>query len=172
MPKATGFGRKKRSEEDALSGIMSGRQTILMVEDDPAEANLVRIACADLLHNIDLVVLGDGEAAIRYIDGSFEHFDAPIPDLILLDLNLPGVDGFEVLRHLKSGSRMKSVPVIVFSTTQDPRHIRAAYEQMASCFIGKPRDLDDYTRVCQSIHAFWFRTATLAPASATHHVRQ
>jgi DNA-binding response OmpR family regulator len=143
---------------------MRGRKTILMIEDDPAEANLVRIACTDLLQNIDLVVLADGAQAIRYIDGSREYINAAVPDLILLDLNLPGVDGLEVLRHLKSGSRMRFVPVIVFSTTQDQRHVRAAYEQMASCFICKPRDFDEYTRVCHSIHTFWFGTATLAHA--------
>lgn len=145
---------------------MRGRKTILMIEDDPAAANLVQIVCTDLLLNIDLVVLADGEQAIRYIDGSREHVDATIPDLILLDLNLPGVDGFQILRHLKSGSRMKFVPVVVFSTTEDQRHIRAAYEQMASCFISKPRDLDEYARVCRAIHTFWFGTATLADAGA------
>jgi len=94
------------------------------------------------------------------IDGAHEH--ATIPDLILLDLNLPRVDGLEVLRHLKSRSPMKVVPVIVFSTTQNQQHIRAAYEHMASCFISKPRDFDAYARICNSINTFWFKTATLA----------
>jgi two-component system, chemotaxis family, response regulator Rcp1 len=139
------------------------QKTILMIEDDPAEADLVRLSCTDLLENTTLIVLADGEQAIRYIDES-RHLHAKVPDLIFLDLNLPRVDGLEVLRHLKSNSYMKVVPVIVFSTTQDPVDIRAVYDQMASCFISKPRDLDDYLRVCRSIHRFWFKTATLVQA--------
>ena len=135
-------------------------QRVLLIEDNEAEASLFRYVCEDIFRSTDVVIIPDGHGAVEYVKRC-EFASEPHPKLIILDLNLPGMSGFEVLDYLKRGSCLNHVPVIIFSTTRSVEHISSAYARSASCFISKPLDLDDYTRICKAIYQFWFSTATL-----------
>ena len=136
---------------------------ILLIEDSPGDADLAREALeTSKLYN-SLHVVGDGEAAMAYLHGEGAYADAPHPDLILLDLNLPKKDGREVLEEIKTDDRLKRIPVVVLTTSSDEQDVLESYNLHANCFITKPIDLLQFTRVVQSIQDFWFSIVVLPP---------
>jgi two-component system, chemotaxis family, response regulator Rcp1 len=142
----------------------SGRTLeILMVEDNPGDARLTREALkqAKVLHNLSLVE--DGEAAIEFLyqRGAYTH--APRPDLILLDLNLPKRDGRDVLATIKSDAALKTIPVVILTSSRAEEDILRAYKLEANCYITKPVDLQRFIEIVQSIEEFWLTIVTLPP---------
>jgi len=136
---------------------------ILLVEDNPGDARLTREALAlSKVHN-HLHHARDGEEAMAFLrrEGGFE--DAPEPDLILLDLNLPRRSGREVLEDVKMDERLKHIPVVVLTSSQAEEDIMRSYQLHANCFITKPVDLEQLNRVVQGIEQFWFTLVTLPP---------
>ena len=136
---------------------------ILLVEDDPASVRLAREALKESALHLNLSVQHDGEQALSFLRHVDPHSDAPRPDLILLDMNLPRKDGLAVLKELKGDDTLKSIPVVMFTTSEAPRDVQGSYGLHANCYITKPRDLDQYFRVMRSITEFWLTTATLPP---------
>ncbi len=136
---------------------------ILLVEDNPGDARLTREALAMSKMRNNLHHVRDGEQAVAFLrrEGPFE--DAPEPDLILLDLNLPRRSGREVLEDVKMDERLKHIPVVVLTSSQAEEDIMRSYQLHANCFITKPVDLEQLNKVVQGIEQFWFTLVTLPP---------
>ncbi len=141
---------------------MSGPDTtILLVEDNPDDAELVRIAMVDAGITSTLDVVSDGAQALAYVRREAPFNDRGRPDLVLLDLNLPGIDGREVLSTMKTDTDLCTIPVVVMSTSVDDNDVLASYRAHANSFVSKPADFDQLVDTLQAIQAFWFTAARL-----------
>lgn len=136
---------------------------ILLVEDNPGDARLTRDALAHSDVPNTLHLARDGEEAIAFLRREPPFTTVPAPDLILLDLNLPRLDGREVLHDIKSDPALKHIPVVVLTSSQAEEDILRSYRLHANCFITKPVDLEQLTRVVQGIEQFWFTLVKLPP---------
>ncbi len=134
---------------------------ILLVEDNPGDVRLTREAFRLIKHPIHLEIATDGVEALRYLHKTPPYPDKPLPDLILLDLNLPKKDGREVLKEIKSDNVLRQIPVIVLTTSNARQDIVQSYELHANCFINKPVDFDRFFIIIQKIVDFWLLTAEL-----------
>jgi CheY-like chemotaxis protein len=133
---------------------------VLIVDDSPADTELVYEASAGGRFRSKFHAEMDGEKAMAYVRRVHEQHGAPL-DLILLDLNLPGKHGLDVLAELKGDPRLCAIPVVVFSSSQFQRDIRRCYEAGANCYVNKPGDLEEFFSTIQSIEQFWFGCAQL-----------
>lgn len=140
---------------------------ILMVEDNPGDVELTREAFSTSKLANRLHIAEDGEEALDFLyrRGKFEH--SPRPDIILLDLNLPKKDGTEVLEIIKSDEDLRSIPVIVFTSSQAEKDMVDSYRAYANCYITKPVNLDQFARVVQVLEDFWMNIVTLLPKQAS-----
>jgi CheY-like chemotaxis protein len=140
--------------------------SILLVEDNPADVRLAE----EVLREVGLVkglrVARTGEQALRMLRGEGEHAAEPLPSLILLDLNLPGRSGREVLADIKQDPRLRRIPVIIVSTSSAPTDVLGCYDAHANCYITKPMNLNDFFAFAEALRAFWFQWARL-PHSAS-----
>lgn len=136
---------------------------ILLVEDSPSDVRLTREALKDAKILNNLSVASDGEEAMEYLHRTGRHADAVRPDLVLLDLNLPRKDGREVLAEMKADEELRSIPVVVLTTSRSEEDVLRAYDLHANCFITKPVGLDQFLRIVESIHGFWLSIVTLPP---------
>ncbi|OAN46669.1 response regulator [Paramagnetospirillum marisnigri] len=134
---------------------------ILLVEDDAGDAGLVRIALRRSRHPCRLHHVKDGREAMAFLRRGEGHDQAPRPDLILLDLNLPGRTGHEILEEIRADSLLCSIPVVILSTSGAERDIKTAYALGASSYVSKPMDVEDFTAAIHSIEDFWFGTARI-----------
>src|SRR5262249_14149498 len=134
---------------------------ILLVEDNPAEVRLTKEGLKEARIANNLNAVNDGQSAIDYLHRRGKYATAPRPDLILLDLNLPGIDGRTVLRAIKENSEFKVIPVVIITSSEAETDIIKSYEDHANCFISKPIDFDGFTRVIRSIEHFWFTVVRL-----------
>lgn len=134
---------------------------ILLVEDSPGDVRLTREAFNDARIANNLHVAADGEAALDFLLRRGGHEQAPRPDLILLDLNLPKKDGREVLAEIKDSASLKHIPVVVLTTSQAERDIVESYQLHANCFVTKPVDFAQFIGVVRSIQDFWFTIVKL-----------
>lgn len=136
---------------------------ILLVEDNPADVRLTREALKDGKIINNLSVVGDGVEAMAFLRCQGKYKDAPRPDLILLDLNLPKKDGREVLAEIKTDEKLKSIPVVVLTISKADEDILKTYKLYANCYITKPVDLDQFINVTKSIEDFWLSIVKLPP---------
>jgi DNA-binding response OmpR family regulator len=139
---------------------------ILLVEDNPADVRLIREAFKDNKTKNDFHVEQDGEAALNYLNsfngnGNGNGNGSTRPDLIILDLNLPRKNGFEVLEQIKTNPSLKSIPVVVLSTSDSEEHIYKSYNLNANCYITKPVEFTEFLNVVRVIESFWFEIAKL-----------
>jgi CheY-like chemotaxis protein len=134
---------------------------LLLVEDNPGDVRLTQEALKTCPVNVNLNVAKDGVEAIEFLRriGKFEN--APRPDLILLDLNLPRKTGGEVLWEIKSDPDLRRIPVVVMTTSNSPQDVQKAYSLNANCYISKPMEFDEFLGVVKSIEDFWLTKATL-----------
>ncbi|MBI5178999.1 MAG: response regulator [Nitrospinae bacterium] len=134
---------------------------ILLVEDNPGDVRLTREAMKEckLLNNLHTVK--DGEEAMDFLLQRGDYKDAPRPDLILLDLNLPRRDGREVLGDIKKDDRFKRIPVVVLTSSNEERDVFQSYNLYANCYITKPIDMEKFLQVIQSIEHFWLSVVKL-----------
>ena|SRR5450432_2643912 len=134
---------------------------ILLVEDNPGDVRLTREAFIDgKVHN-HLSVVEDGEKALAFLRRQGEFSDAPRPDLVLLDLNLPGKDGCEVLAEMKADPDLNCIPVVVLTTSEADEDILKAYNLNVNCYIHKPVDLEQFVKVVKSVESFWLTVVKL-----------
>ncbi len=140
---------------------MSKPIEILLVEDNPAEVRLTieGLKEARIANNLSSVM--DGDSAIDFLHQRGKHKGATRPDMILLDLNLPGMDGRAVLRHIKEDPQLKIIPVVIITSSEAESDIIKSYEAHANCFISKPIDFEGFTNVIRSIENFWFTVVRL-----------
>jgi chemotaxis family two-component system response regulator Rcp1 len=143
------------------SGTVNKTVNILLVEDNPADVLLTMEALkeGDISHELNVV--NDGAEAIAYLRRKGKYTDVVLPDLILLDINLPKKNGFEVLSEIKEDQRLKSIPVIILTTSSARQDVRRAYDLHANCYIVKPLDFDAFLNVVRSIEDFWLSVARL-----------
>jgi len=134
---------------------------ILLVEDNPGDVRLTLEALKDGKVLNHLSVVGDGVEAIAFLHQEGAYANAPSPDLILLDLNLPKKDGREVLQEIKDDESLKHIPVVVLTTSKADMDILRSYELHANCYITKPVDFEQFTKVIKSIEDFWFSIVKL-----------
>jgi two-component system, chemotaxis family, response regulator Rcp1 len=134
---------------------------ILLVEDNPGDVRLSIEVLRDAKVHNHLNTVGDGVEALSFLRKEGKYADAPHPDLILLDLNLPKKDGREVLAEIKADDHLKRIPVVVLTTSQSEEDILKAYELHANCYISKPVNLDQFIKVVQSIESFWLTIVKL-----------
>jgi two-component system, chemotaxis family, response regulator Rcp1 len=134
---------------------------VLVVEDNPTDAELAAEALATHAASTSVTLVRDGREALTYLGGAGGDEPASVPDLVLLDLNLPRVHGFDVLAFIRSDASLRSVPVVVLSSSTDADDIRRSYAASANCYIAKPADIDDFLEVVQSIARFWLGVARL-----------
>jgi chemotaxis family two-component system response regulator Rcp1 len=125
------------------------------VEDNPAEVRLAREAMKQSSIPYSLKVVGNGEEAMSYLLSRDSDAGLEPPDIIMLDLNLPGKGGIEVLEEIKANPDLKRIPVIVLTTSNDDKNIESAYAVHANCYITKPVDFDKFSDVIKSIVNYW-----------------
>ena len=136
---------------------------ILLVEDNPGDVELTREALHDTKVHMHLSVVPDGVEAMAFLRREGAYADAPRPDLILLDLNLPRKDGRGVLADVKQDPALRHIPVVVLTSSQAEQDIVRAYELHANCYVTKPVDLDQFVTIVRSIEQFWFTVVKLPP---------
>ena len=136
---------------------------ILLVEDDPGDELITREAFEHNKLQNRLHVAHDGEEGLNYLYRRGEYQDAPRPDLILLDLNLPRKDGREVLAEVKSDPDLKPIPIVVLTTSQAEQDILRSYELHANCYVTKPVNFERFLEVVQCIENFWLTVVALPP---------
>jgi CheY-like chemotaxis protein len=139
---------------------------ILLVEDNPGDARLTEEALKEGKIRNNLYHARDGVEAMAFLRREGVHREAPKPDIILLDLNLPRKDGREVLTELKQDPGLKSIPVVVLTTSEAEQDIVRTYELHANCYITKPVDLDKFITIVRAIEDFWLAVVKLPPARA------
>jgi CheY-like chemotaxis protein len=134
---------------------------VLLVEDSPGDVRLTREAFKDAKVYINLHVASDGAEALAFLKREGEYAAAPRPDLILLDLNLPKKDGREVLAEIKESPTLKSIPVVILTTSASEEDILRSYLLHANCYITKPVGIDGFLKVVNSIDNFWLSVVQL-----------
>lgn len=136
---------------------------ILLVEDNPGDVLLIQEALRDNKLRLRLHVVLDGEAALQFLRRAAPYPDAARPDLILLDLNLPRVDGRQVLAQVKADPDLRSIPVVILTSSHAEEDIARAYNLNANCYVRKPLDFDQFVKVVHNIENFWFTIVNLPP---------
>jgi two-component system, chemotaxis family, response regulator Rcp1 len=137
---------------------------ILLVEDSPSDTDLTVEALKDFKVRNHVSVVEDGVQAIQFLRRQGPYAQAPRPDLIMLDLNLPRKDGREVLAEIKADGDLKLIPIVVLTTSRAEQDILRAYQLNANCYINKPVDFNQFLDVVRSIESFWLFVVTLPPA--------
>jgi chemotaxis family two-component system response regulator Rcp1 len=140
---------------------------VLLVEDSPGDVRLTREALKDAKVHISLHVASDGIEAMAYLQCEGPYINAIRPDLILLDLNLPRKDGRQVLKEIKESPTLRSIPVVILTTSSSEADILQSYHLHANCYISKPVDLDGFLKVVQSIDSFWLSVVKLPRGTAS-----
>ena len=134
---------------------------VLLVEDSPGDVRLTQEAFRDANASIRLHVANDGVEAMAFLRFEGQYADAPRPDLILLDLNLPKMDGREVLARIKADAALKTIPTVILTTSDSEADIVRSYQLQANCYLSKPVQLDAFESLVRSINDFWLKKAKL-----------
>lgn len=144
---------------------------ILLVEDNPGDVRLTIEALKESKLVNNLSVVEDGIEALAYLRKQGKYQDAIHPDLILLDLNLPKMDGREVLAEIKADEELKRIPVVILTTSSADEDIIKTYQLHANCYITKPVDINQFIKVVKNVGAFWFSIVKLPPDGAKNRSR-
>ena len=134
---------------------------VLLVEDSPGDVRLTQEALRDANISIHLHVASDGVEAMAFLRREEAHVHAPRPDLILLDLNLPKMDGRKVLEHIKEDVSLKTIPTVILTTSEAETDIAQSYQLQANCYLSKPVQLDAFESLVKSVTDFWLTKAKL-----------
>jgi CheY-like chemotaxis protein len=134
---------------------------VLLVEDNPGDVRLTQEAFRDANRSIHLHVASDGVEAMAFLRQKGADAHAPRPDLILLDLNLPKMDGRAVLADIKKDDNLKTIPTVILTTSESEEDILQSYQLQANCYLSKPVQLDEFEAVVKSINDFWLTKAKL-----------
>ncbi|MDY6864448.1 MAG: response regulator [Halobacteriota archaeon] len=134
---------------------------ILLVEDNPGDVRLTQEAFKEGKIKNNLHVVGDGIEALEFLRNEGEYADAPRPDLVLLDLNMPRKGGREVLEEMKADDDLKGIPVVILTTSEAEQDILRSYDMQANCYITKPVDVMQFFQIIHYIEDFWFTIVKL-----------
>jgi chemotaxis family two-component system response regulator Rcp1 len=131
---------------------------ILLVEDNEGDVRLLREVLLEANKNVRLHVVPDGREALAFLKYQGSYINVPRPDLILLDLNLPNVDGREVLARVRADPWLKTIPIIVLSSSQEEFDIAQSYKLLANCYLTKPEQLNEFEKLVTRLNDFWLAT--------------
>jgi two-component system, chemotaxis family, response regulator Rcp1 len=145
----------------------SGPMEVLLVEDSPGDVRLTQEAFRDANSSVHLRVASDGVEAMAFLRKEGAHRDAPRPDLILLDLNLPRMDGREVLASIKDDDGLRTIPTVILTTSVAEADISTSYRLRANCYLSKPVQLDAFEKLVKSINDFWLTQVKLPQQPTT-----
>lgn len=134
---------------------------VLLVEDSPGDVRLTQEAFREANESIRLHIASDGVEAMAFLNQEGAHARAPRPDLVLLDLNLPKMDGREVLGHIKENESLKTIPTVILTTSDAEVDVVKSYQLQANCYLKKPVQLDAFESLVKSINDFWLTKVTL-----------
>jgi chemotaxis family two-component system response regulator Rcp1 len=134
---------------------------VLLVEDSPGDVRLTKEVFRDTNMDIRLHVASDGLEAMAFLKQKGDHVNAPRPDLILLDLNLPKMDGRQVLAQIKEDASLKTIPTVILTTSESEADIVKSYQLQANCYLSKPVQLDAFENIVKSINDFWLTKVKL-----------
>lgn len=133
-----------------------GRAAVVLVaEDDGDHAMLIRVAFGQVRMPVELHVVDDGDACLRFLRREGEHAQAPVPDLLLLDIHMPRMDGHEVLERIGADPALRSLPVVVLSTSANPGDVERMYRLRCSSFLAKPVDFAQFVAAIQQLADYW-----------------
>jgi CheY-like chemotaxis protein len=135
--------------------------SVLLVEDEPADAHLVRLAFEEGQVMVDLHHVMDGVEAFEFLRNEKGYYKSPPPDLILLDLNMPRMDGRQFLQKIKADAELHSIPVVVLTTSDAERDMLDSYDHFAAGYIVKPVDVDDFIKIVRGISDYWIKLVRL-----------
>jgi two-component system, chemotaxis family, response regulator Rcp1 len=135
---------------------------VLLVEDDPGDVILTQEGLRASKLHINLHVVDNGEKALAFLHHAPPYEDAPRPGLIILDLNLPRVNGMEVLKEIKSNEALQTIPTVILTTSRAEEDVVRSYKLGANCYVSKPLNLDEFVKVVSSIESFWFTVVEIA----------
>lgn len=138
---------------------------ILLVEDNPGDVRLTREAFTEIELDHELYVVNDGEEALDFVYRRSDQDDAPRPDLVLLDLNLPKVDGMEVLEEIKGDPELRRIPVVVLTGSEAQEDIVESYDRHTNAYLTKPIDPEEFVDLVSSFENFWLSLVKLPPSS-------
>jgi chemotaxis family two-component system response regulator Rcp1 len=141
---------------------------VLLVEDSPGDVRLTREAFSDVNSSIRLSVASDGLEAMSFLKREGVHSNAPRPGIILLDLNLPKMDGREVLAHIKDDPKLQMIPIVILTTSDAEADIARSYQLQANCYLSKPVQLDAFEALVKSINDFWLTKVKLPGKGGTN----
>ena len=136
---------------------------VLLVEDSPGDVMLIREAMAALNMQSKLHVVGDGAEALKFLGREGEYASQPRPDMILMDLNMPVMDGREALQRIKADPDLRKIPVAVLSTSDTDDDVESSYALLANCYIVKPMDMSSFREVMRAIDSFWLSVVKFPP---------
>jgi two-component system, chemotaxis family, response regulator Rcp1 len=136
---------------------------VLLVEDSIADSTLILEVFQDEKIAVDVSVVRDGIEAMDYLTRQGQYTNATTPDIVILDLNLPRMDGREVLAEMKKTTGLDAIPVVILTTSQAEEDIVASYKLRASCYVKKPIDLEQFIKIVKSIDSFWFTAVHYPP---------
>ena len=140
---------------------------ILICQDNLGDVYIINNVLKNSTSNYNLYHVNNGESAMNYLHKTGDYQDVSRPDLILLDLNLPNKHGFEVLQEIKTHPDLKTIPVIVLTSSKSEQDILKSYELFGSCFITKPFDFEEFSNAMQDIEKFWLNLVQLPPKLTT-----
>ena len=132
-----------------------------MAEDNPADVELLRIALRSIPDQITLDVVRDGAEAMEFLQKQGKYADSPSPDLVIVDLNMPMVDGYAFLAMRAQKPAVRCIPVLVFSTSSEPREVNRAYAGGANAYVTKPMGFSQYAQIMACVSRFWLHTCSL-----------
>jgi CheY-like chemotaxis protein len=144
-------------------GVINEPIEILLVEDNPGDVELTTLAFEESQLRVHLNVVEDGVAALDFLHRKSVYAEAPYPDLVVLDLNLPKKSGHEVLAEIKADINTRRIPVVILTTSLAEEDILKAYNLYANCYIKKPVGFNQFIEVVKSIEDFWFKIVRLPP---------
>ena len=139
---------------------------ILLVEDNKGDIGLITEFFSDAKVITNIHIAEDGEEAIHFLCDKDQFLGSSLPDIIILDWNLPKKDGSEVLKEIKENNNLKNIPVIILTTSSAEKDMVRAYDRHANAYIVKPLDFDEFMKVIGSIQNFWFKAVTLPPKNS------
>lgn len=140
---------------------MSGCIRILLIEDNPADVELVKENMRTSKIFSELYIANDGVDALAFLRREGDFAGSPRPDIIILDLNMPRKDGRELLGDIKADKALRSIPVVVLTSSSEDQDVAQSYDLQANAYITKPLDLDGFAQIVRSIEAFWFTVVSL-----------
>lgn len=140
-----------------------GRARVLLVENDPTDAEHIRNAFEDVPTETSIEVVQDGDEAFAYLRTRLEESE-PVPDLVLLDLDLPTMNGFEFLEAIRDDEELVHLPVLVLTNSSSTNDVHESYNRAANAYLSKPNNPNAFGRIASAIERFWFQRASLPPA--------